>query len=82
MDAEPSCRALRGSRGVRHPTNDQSTAQHHDAGFLLAFAAGRRLEAVRPRIPVTDVAPTVLSWFGIPPQPWMKSAGAPAIRIG
>jgi len=51
-----------------HPTNDQSTAQHQEPGFLLAYSEGRRLELVRPTIPVTDIAPTVLSWFGIPPS--------------
>ena len=32
-----------------HPTNDQSTAQHDEPGFLLAYSAGRKLEMVRPR---------------------------------
>lgn len=64
-----------------HPTNDQSTAQHAAPGFLLAYSAGRQLEMVRPEIPVTDIAPTILSWFGIAPQPWMRDAGVPAIRI-
>ena len=64
-----------------HPTNDQSTAQHDEPGFLLAYSAGRRLEQLRPEIPVTDIAPTILSWFDIGPQPWMTDAGPPAIRV-
>jgi hypothetical protein len=64
-----------------HPTNDQSTAQHDEPGFLMAYSKGRTLELARPHIPVTDIAPTVLSWFGIAPQPWMKDAGAPAIAV-
>ena len=66
---------------LEHPTNDQSTAQHQEPGFLLAYSEGRRLELVRPTMPVTDIASTVLSWFDIPPQPWMKDAGPPAINI-
>jgi hypothetical protein len=61
-----------------HPTNDQSTAQHDEPGFLLAYSAGRSSSACAD-IPVTDIAPTILSWFGIGPQPWMKDPGAPAI---
>jgi Type I phosphodiesterase / nucleotide pyrophosphatase len=64
-----------------HPTNDQSTAQHDEPGFLLAHCRGRRLERVRPAIPVTDIAPTILSWFGLGPQPWMTGAGSPAIVV-
>jgi hypothetical protein len=64
-----------------HPTNDQSTAQHDEPGFLLAYSAGRKLEGMRPEIPVTAIAPTVLSWFGIGPQPWMHDAGTPAIHV-
>jgi len=64
-----------------HSTNDQSTAQHDEPGFLFAYSAGRKLEQVRQTIPVTDIAPTILSWFGIPAQPWMKHAGSPAINL-
>ena len=64
-----------------HSTNDQSTAQHQEPGLLLAFSQGRRLELVRQKISVTDIAPTVLSWFGIPPQPWMNGMGTPAIKV-
>jgi len=64
-----------------HGTNDQSTAQHDEPGFLLAYSAGRTLELVRPNVLVTEIAPTILSWFGIAPQPWMTSAGTPAINV-
>ena len=64
-----------------HPTNDQSTAQHQEPGFVLAYSKGRRLDGVSTSIPVTDVAPMVLSWYGIAPQPWMHPAGEPAIRV-
>jgi hypothetical protein len=64
-----------------HPTNDQSTAQHDEPGFLPAHCRGRRLEQVRAAIPVTDIAPTILSWFGLGPQPWMTGAGSPAIVV-
>jgi hypothetical protein len=64
-----------------HPTADQSTAQHDEPGFLLAYATGRRLERERAEIPVTEIAPTLLSWFGIGPQPWMRGAGRPAIHV-
>ena len=64
-----------------HKTNDQSTAQHNEPGFLLAYSKVRTLKLVRPEIPVTDIAPTLLSWFGIAPQPWMTDAGRPAIAV-
>jgi hypothetical protein len=64
-----------------HGTNDQSTAQHDEPGFLLAYCAGRTLELSRPNVLVTEIAPTILSWFGIPPQPWMTGAGPPAITV-
>jgi len=64
-----------------HPTNDQSTAQHREPGFILAYSKGRKLERVRTSIPVTDVAPMVLSWYSIDPQPWMHPAGPSAIRV-
>ena len=64
-----------------HKTNDQSTAQHDEPGFLLAYSKRRMLELVRQQIPVTDIAPTILSWYGIAPQPWMTAAGRPAIAV-
>ena len=64
-----------------HPTNDQSTAQHRERGLLIAYSAGHKLERMRERVAVTDIAPTVLSWFGIPPAPWMNRADSPAIRL-
>jgi hypothetical protein len=64
-----------------HPTADQSTAHHKDTGWLLAYSKGFQLEAAADTMYVTDVAPTVLSWFGVPIPPWMDAARAPAIRI-
>lgn len=64
-----------------HPTNDQSTAQHRERGLLIAYSAGRELDLVREKIAVTDIAPTVLSWFGIAPAPWMRRSEAPAINV-
>ena len=69
-------------RHVReHGTNDQSTAQHRERGTLIAFSKGLRLERARAKISVTDIAPTVLSWFGVAPQPWMNGTHAPAIHV-
>jgi hypothetical protein len=55
------------------PTPDQSTAQHTDEGFLLAWSPGRRARALADHVDVTAVAPTLLSIFGVAPQPWMKN---------
>ncbi len=79
--ALPDFEAPFGRHVDEHPTNDQSTAQHDEPGFLLAYCAGRKLERVRAEIPVTDIAPMILSWFGIGPQPWMHDAGRPAIEV-
>jgi hypothetical protein len=64
-----------------HPTNDQSTAQHKEMGFMLAYSPRLAIESARSDMAVTEIAPTVLSWFGIPPQPWMQDAGPPAISV-
>lgn len=60
-----------------HPTADQSTAHHKDSGWVLAWSKGRKLEARAKVISVTDIAPTVLSLFGLPAQPWMEPSDAP-----
>ena len=65
-----------------HRTNDQSTAQHRERGLLIAYSNGLRLERVRAKIAVTDIAPTVLSWFGVEPAAWMHGTHAPAIHVG
>lgn len=68
-------------RHVReHGTNDQSTAQHREQGVLIAYSKGLHLEQSQARMSVTDIAPTVLSWFGVEPQPWMTGIRAPAIH--
>lgn len=55
------------------PTPDQSTAHHTDEGFLLAWSPGRPTRALEDIVDVTAVAPTLLSLFGVAPQPWMKN---------
>jgi hypothetical protein len=55
------------------PTPDQSTAHHTDEGFLLAWSPGRPTRALEEVVDVTAIAPTLLSLFGVAPQPWMKS---------
>ena len=60
---------------------DQSTAQHKDEGFLVAWSAGTRLERIHAQATVTDIAPMILSWFGLEPAPWMHAANGPAIRV-
>src|SRR5207253_1006531 len=80
-DAHPSL-AIPFSRHIHeHPTNDQSTSHHKDSGWLLAYCKGRRLEADLDVIPVTDIAPTILSFFDVPPQPWMAKDARPAVRF-
>ncbi len=59
----------------------QSTAHHQDAGFVLTWSQGRRLRLERPLASVTEIAPTILSWFGLPAPPWMEAGSAPAIRL-
>jgi hypothetical protein len=65
-----------------HPTNDQSTAHHKDSGWLLAWCKGARVTASDPVIRVTDIAPTILSLYGIPPQPWMSPDSCVAFTVG
>lgn len=64
-----------------HPTADQSTAHHKDSGWLLAYCAGRTIAGDSDVIRVTDIAPAILSLFGLPPQPWMERDGGPAFRL-
>lgn len=56
----------------QHPTNDQSTAQHHDAGWLLVWGKGRQVSALRKSLAVTEVAPALLGLYGLEPQPWQQ----------
>src|SRR5688572_33152083 len=44
----------------QHLTNDQSTAQHRDAGWLLVWGKGRQVTALRNSLTVTEVAPALL----------------------
>ncbi len=65
-----------------HPTNDQSTAHHKDSGWLLAWCKGGRITEAEQVIRVTDIAPTILSLYGIPPQPWMAPDSCIAFKVG
>jgi len=56
-----------------HGTADQSTAHHKDSGWLLAYQKGGRVRATHDIVAVTDIAPTILSLFGLPPAPWMRA---------
>jgi hypothetical protein len=64
----------------QHSTNDQSTAQHHDAGWLMLWGKGRKVTALRDALDVTEVAPALLSLYGIEPQPWQRR-DAPAFTL-
>jgi hypothetical protein len=64
----------------QHTTNDQSTAQHHDAGWLLLWGKGRSVGALRKSLAVTEVAPALLSLYGIEPQAW-QTLSAPAFIL-
>jgi type I phosphodiesterase/nucleotide pyrophosphatase len=64
----------------QHPTNDQSTAQHHDGGWLMLWGKGRKVTALRDTLAVTEVAPALLSLYGIEPQPWQRR-DAPAFTL-
>jgi hypothetical protein len=65
-----------------HATNDQSTAHHKDSGWLLAYCKGQRVRAREQVIRVTEIAPTILSVFGLPPQPWMPKDSRIAFTVG
>jgi hypothetical protein len=70
------------ARFVReHGANDQSTAHHKDTGWLLAWSASHRVEPARSVISITDIAPTLLSLFGVPAQDWMLGNPTPALRV-
>jgi hypothetical protein len=71
------------ARHIReHETPDQSTAHHKDSGWLLAYCKGARVRASAEVVRVTDVAPTILSLFGLPPQPWMSPDAQAAFAVG
>ncbi len=64
-----------------HPTADQSTAHHKDTGWLLAYSKGLKLEAASDTMSVTEIAPTILSWFDVTIPEWMDRTRSPAIRV-
>jgi len=64
-----------------HGTADQSTAHHKDSGWLLGYCKGAQLRATRDVVSVTEVAPTILSLFGLPPAPWMPADARPFFTL-
>jgi hypothetical protein len=64
-----------------HSTADQSTAHHKDSGWLLAYSKGKRLSATENSLSVTEIAPTILAWFGVPTPAWMDGSRAPLIAV-
>ena len=53
---------------------------HHDAGWLLLWGKGRSVGALRKSLAVTEVAPALLSLYGIEPQAW-QTLSAPAFIL-
>lgn len=64
-----------------HGTADQSTAHHKDSGWLLACRKSGRVRATRDVVSVTDVAPTILDLYGLPPAPWMRADAKPFLVL-
>lgn len=54
------------------PTNEQSTAHHSGEGILLAWRKGGKISSSVTDMAVTDIAPSILHIFGLPPQPWQR----------
>jgi hypothetical protein len=79
--SRPGWSADFGRHITEHWNNDQSTAHHKDVGILLAWCKGARVTSRHASIPVTDVAPTILSLFGIEPQPWHRPEKVPAFEL-
>lgn len=63
-----------------HWNNDQSTAHHNDAGLLIGWRKGHRVSSPHTSVAVTDIAPTVLSLYGIAPQAWHRPERAPIFQ--
>lgn len=78
--ARPELAIPLGAHIHEHCTNDQSTSHHKDSGWLLAYSKGGRITGERDVISVTDIAPTILSLYGIQPQAWMDPAAQIAFR--
>tara|TARA_A100001037_G_scaffold305239_1_gene344580 strand:+ start:494 stop:1948 length:1455 start_codon:yes stop_codon:yes gene_type:complete len=60
---------------------EQSTAHHIDAGLLLAYSPARNLRRLTEVVDVSAIAATILSLFGIQPQPWMDPSTKIAFEI-
>jgi hypothetical protein len=81
-DAKPDWSVPLERHVEEHGTADQSTAHHKDSGWCLAWSKGRRIHATREVASVTAVAPTLLSLYGLPAQPWMTSEPQPFLDAG
>jgi hypothetical protein len=47
----------------------------------LAYSKGKRLSATENSLSVTEIAPTILAWFGVPTPAWMDGSRAPLIAV-
>ena len=65
-------RAPRARAPDQRPVDGAARRARLPAGLLRG---SRRSRWCDPRLLVTDIAPTILSWFGIAPQPWMTRRG-------
>ena len=63
------------------PTTSPPRTTRSRAGCSPTPKGLRSGRARHDSIFVTEIAPTILSWFGIAPQPWMTSPGTPAIHV-
>jgi hypothetical protein len=53
-------------------TNEQSTAHHAEQGLFMAWRKGRKIQASRQDILVTEIAPALLELFGLEPCDWHR----------
>jgi hypothetical protein len=66
--------ALRWDRFIRLSGHrDQSTAHHHDRGLLLGWNSSTALTGSPSALPVTDIAPNILTFLGVPVAEWMNA---------
>jgi hypothetical protein len=67
---------------VRSRPGGGNTAQHTPDGVLIAYGAGVDPDAGRDKVPILDVAPSVLALLGLEPAPDMQgNATAFASRV-
>jgi hypothetical protein len=78
--ANPALKFLFKDHVSQHDSNDQSTAQHRDDGWLLAWSRGATVAALREQVAVTEVAPALLGLYGFPPEAW-QTLDSPAFSV-